>query len=265
MRAPCLVLGCARRSRGRGLCGPHYMEAWRGLRAFGPAVERRLFCSVRGCGRKHLAKGFCSMHYRRQKDGLPMLAGPMRAWSVGRPIHGPECVVAGCDRGSAGGARGMCGTHYQRILNSEKRANGAQREDVRSRQRSAIRECHKCKRDIEPGRRKWCRACAPAQMLIYRQAWLDTNRERMNGLSLERQRLARKGPKGDRIRELRRNSYTRNRARVLAWRKSRMVALSALAYMHHLGLSAGDCPPAMRAAIETMQAINRELKKGKSK
>ncbi len=115
MKPNCIVEGCDKEVKARGLCDKHYLQARRAgrLDEFGGpgrgkhAPETHRACpGVVSCGKPHLARGLCNACYQlRRKDGtLPLL-----------PIvnAGKACSVDGCKNRAQG--LGYCGTHYDRF------------------------------------------------------------------------------------------------------------------------------------------------------
>ena len=105
---PCLVEGCERAGRNRGLCIWHYQQ-WCAKKpdvgefaaAAGPRWRPRavpLACQVPGCQYGRAMLGLCSRHAGRyRRDGKPDLG----AWlSAGQPVTPPDppvtCLVPGC-------------------------------------------------------------------------------------------------------------------------------------------------------------------------
>jgi hypothetical protein len=113
---------CDKESRGRGLCGTHWLR-WR---KYGdPTVVKRpgidymtkVPCSVDDCDRLAHAHGFCGLHLRRwEKHGDPAVVGERN----GRPLKGDVPTWAAVhkrlsrDRGLASGFRCVdCGAPAQ--------------------------------------------------------------------------------------------------------------------------------------------------------
>jgi hypothetical protein len=69
----CVVDGCVREGKRRGLCHKHYNRWYR----HGDPLQVRvriLTCSIPGCGRKHRTRGWCEMHYGAwQRHGDPLI------------------------------------------------------------------------------------------------------------------------------------------------------------------------------------------------
>jgi hypothetical protein len=53
-------------------------------------------CTSQGCAKPHYAKGWCNTHYMAH-----------------RPV---QCAVEGCDTGTRLASKGLCRTHYSRLL-----------------------------------------------------------------------------------------------------------------------------------------------------
>lgn len=90
MRAPCRIDDCDKESRGRGLCGTHWLR-WRNYGD--PAVVKKAGidfnvaarCQVDDCDRRAHAHGYCTKHLTRwEKYGDPSVVGER----LGRPLKG---------------------------------------------------------------------------------------------------------------------------------------------------------------------------------
>lgn len=89
-RPECRVDGCAKESRGRGLCSMHWTR-WRKhgdpniVKRSGVDYQAPRTCSVDGCAVRAHSHGFCPKHLRRwQKHGDPQHIAPI----TGRPPAG---------------------------------------------------------------------------------------------------------------------------------------------------------------------------------
>ena len=88
-RPECRMGGCAKESRGRGLCSTHWLR-WRNhgdpnvVKVSGVDYNVKPPCSVDGCDRLSHGRGYCNMHLRRvSKHGDPAVLG-----QTGRPLIG---------------------------------------------------------------------------------------------------------------------------------------------------------------------------------
>lgn len=115
MKPNCIVEGCDREVKARGLCDKHYLQARRAgrLDEFGGpgrgkhAPEMHRSCpGVVSCEKPHLARGLCNACYQvRRADGsLPILP---------KVNSGQICKVDGCE--SDAKALGYCIPHYERF------------------------------------------------------------------------------------------------------------------------------------------------------
>lgn len=115
MKPNCIVEGCDKEVKARGLCDKHYLQARRAgrLDEFGGpgrgkhAPEMHRAChGVVSCGKPHLARGLCNACYQvRRADGsLPTLP---------KVNSGQICKVDGCE--SDAKALGYCIPHYERF------------------------------------------------------------------------------------------------------------------------------------------------------
>ena len=107
----CLIDGCRRKHKARGLCDSHY-EKWRrgkldiAADVIPPAETKP--CSVPGCQRRAFGRSLCEPHQQRVlKHGDVQAHIPIR-----QAIQDDECSVDGCDRPTD--ARGWCRAHYGR-------------------------------------------------------------------------------------------------------------------------------------------------------
>jgi integrase len=106
--AACLVSGCERPSRKKGLCTWHYQQWFKSKADFGaftasagpqwrPKMAPRA-CLVPGCGYSRRAYGLCEVHYGRYRSAGKPGPGP---WAAGQPpVPQPEplvtCLVRSC-------------------------------------------------------------------------------------------------------------------------------------------------------------------------
>lgn len=99
----CIVDGCDKPVKARGLCGNHYSH-W--LRAHHDDDHERPRCDVEGCSRTMANwRGWCTLHYQRwRKNGNPALTK--------RHLNAPgaTCSHEGCTKQPK--SRGMCRPHY---------------------------------------------------------------------------------------------------------------------------------------------------------
>ena len=131
----CLVAGCRRKHKARGLCDSHY-EKWRRgrLNIVAETVRYRapVPCNIDGCDRDAKTRGMCDGHYQRVlKHGDPQVHIPLRA------MHKGVCIAPTCDRQSD--CRGYCKVHYDRL-----RRHGDVMADVPIRPRKHSDDCVIC-------------------------------------------------------------------------------------------------------------------------
>ena len=103
VKGECIVDGCEKGRKGRGMCSSHYNK-WRESAPGLPA------CSVEGCETGAAGGGgMCPMHYQRTRTtGDPGPAGRLIGINKGFTCKGPEC-----QRGAWG--KGYCQSHLKQF------------------------------------------------------------------------------------------------------------------------------------------------------
>lgn len=120
----CSEPNCDRKATVRGFCKYHYYKKSE-LNLFGD----RSPCLFEGCEKFGIVKGLCDNHYRKLKreDALPKVKEDMckNYWGDCQGMTSDPsglckaclpkdlCTIRGCDK--VAHARGVCGTHYQRL------------------------------------------------------------------------------------------------------------------------------------------------------
>lgn len=102
----CLIDGCTRPHKARGLCQTHYAQRLRGA-DFSPirsrVREKPLECVEEGCVEPVKSKGLCKMHYQRL-----LRHGHTRYRDRKKPSK--QCMIDGCDNVLY--AKSLCHQHY---------------------------------------------------------------------------------------------------------------------------------------------------------
>ena len=103
---PCLIDGCTRPHKARGLCQTHYAQRLRGA-DFSPirsrVREKPLECVEEGCVEPVKSKGLCKMHYQRL-----LRHGHTQYRDRKKPSK--QCMIDGCDNVLY--AKSLCHQHY---------------------------------------------------------------------------------------------------------------------------------------------------------
>lgn len=117
--ALCGIDGCGKKTKGAGLCAPHYMRQRRYGDPLGGGREYVIggkMCAADGCEERAKARGLCPPHYMRWKK----YGDPLAGFTLGTVDHGnrqyaqdQRCSVDGCDRKVK--SKGLCSSHYQRL------------------------------------------------------------------------------------------------------------------------------------------------------